>query len=161
MAQNRQAKNKKTYDYREMLNKKNLVSSQTNGDIIDKLKLNSQYNRFLATLQYCSTQGYDLENTLEYLYKAFPYFLNKKEFTCETLKNMIKNYPQISTAWGYGNIGDDVSSIMIKNKALELVMKSSSIEDIKVYKEIYDKAEQVTPDNRTIFNFNLDTTTSD
>ena len=50
---------------------------------------------------------------------------------------------------------------MIKNKALELVMKSSSIEDIKVYKEIYDKVEQVTPDNRTIFNFNLDTTTSD
>lgn len=161
MAQNRQAKSKKTYDYREMLNKKNLVSSQTNGDIIDKLKSNSLYNRFLATLQYCSTKGFDFEKTLEYLCEAFPYFIDKKRFTCETLKNMIRDYPQISAAWGYGNIGDDVSSIMIKNKALELVMKSSSIEDIKVYKEIYDKVEQVTPDNRTIFNFNLDTTTSD
>ena len=161
MTQNRQAKNKETYNYSKMLAKKNLVSSQTNGDIIDKLKSNSLYNRFLATLQYCSTKGFDLEKTLEYLYEAFPYFIDKKRFTCETLKNMIRDYPQISAAWGYGIIGDDVSSIMIKNKALELVMKSSSIEDIKVYKEIYDTSEQVTPDNRTIFNFNLDTKTSD
>lgn len=155
MAGNR---SKKTEKYRQMLNNTaTLCKSQVYNEIYSKLKRDNRLNRFIAVVQYCSIKGYDIEDSVKFISRAFPGYIDEKLFTAECFEDMIKSYGDISMAWGYGPLGDEITDIAIKNKAVSLIEKTNSIADIETYNNIYHSVDKVSVEENkgTTFNFNL------
>lgn len=150
----RRRKGNKT-NTREMLKNQTICTSQVYNETYIKLLENGQLARFIAYVQYCSTSNFDIDKTLEIIKTAFPLFLDRKLFNRNTFINMIKTYPEISAAWGYGQLGDVISSTMIKNKALTLAMQTEKMEDIKLYNEIFNNSADASKNSGASFNFNI------
>lgn len=142
-----------------MLESVTLCPEQVSSVIYDKLRREGQLSRLIATLKYCSTNGYDLENTYKSICAGFPYYFDK-EFTQEVLVDMIKERVDLSVAWGFGEDGDKIGDIILKDKAFDLAMKTKSLEDIRLYREMYNP--ESLPENAekqgTVVNFNISKT---
>lgn len=148
---------KQTEQYRKMYNNTpQLCKSQVYNALYDKLKRDKRLDRFIAVVQHCSMSGVDIKGARDVLVKAFPGYIDNKDLTIECLEDMIKNYPDISVAWGYGSLGDDIAQIIVKNKALQLVEKTDSMQDIQMYQEMFSNKNNISStDNKTTVNFNL------
>ena len=148
---------KQTEHYRKMYdNTPQLCKSQVYNALYDKLKRDKRLDRFIAVVQHCSMSGVDIKGARDVLVKAFPGYIDNKDLTIECLEDMIKNYPDISVAWGYGSLGDEIAQIIVKNKALQLVEKTDSMQDIAMYQEMFGNKNEVSSnDNKTTVNFNL------
>lgn len=153
-------KSKKTATYRQMLeNTETLCKSQVFNELYEKLKDEGRLNRFIATVQYCSISGLNVNDTVDTVIKAFPGYISAKEFTVACFNDMLQNYSDVAVAWGYGPIGDEISKIIVKNKALKLVEKTNNMQDIEIYNKMYgsldtsDKEES--SNSGTVINFNL------
>ena len=148
---------KQTKAYKQMLaNTGTLCKSQVYNTLYVKLKNEGRLNRFICTIQYCSQAGKTIEETVKIVCNSFPGYIDTGDFTVDCFKDMLKNYGDIASAWGYGPIGDEISNIMIKNKALSLIEKTESMADIQIYKEIFDKIENIDNGSTgTVINFNL------
>lgn len=150
-------------DTAEILKNNNLVKSQSNGSFYDNLYRDGRWDRFVAVVQYCSTKGLTITQTVDAILKFFPGYISKKTFTPDAFVRLLSDFPELSQAWGYGALGDDVVDIQIKNHALKLVMSSDNIDDVKTFTDIYgtqlqkNKADE--SDNKastgTTFNFNI------
>lgn len=148
---------KQTEQYRKMYeNTPQLCKSQVYNALYDKLKKDGRLDRFIAIVQYCSMSGLDIKDSVQVLVKSFPSYINEKDLTVDCLKDMIKNYSDISIAWGYGSLGDEISQIIVKNKALRIVEKTDNMEDIRAYQELFGNKNEInSADNKTTVNFNL------
>ena len=148
---------KQTEHYRKMYeNTPQLCKSQVYNALYDKLKRDKRLDRFIAVVQHCSMSGVDIKGARDVLVKAFPGYITDKDLTVDCLEDMIKNYPDISVAWGYGSLGDDIAQIIVKNKALQLVEKTDSMQDIAMYQEMFGNKNNISSDdNKTTVNFNL------
>lgn len=148
---------KQTEQYRKMYeNTPQLCKSQVYNTLYDKLKKDGRLDRFIAVVQHCSMSGVDIKGARDVLVKAFPGYIDEKDLTIDCLNDMIKNYSDISIAWGYGSLGDEISQIIVKNKALRLVEKTDNMQDIVMYQELFgNKNEISSTDNKTTVNFNL------
>lgn len=148
---------KQTEQYRKMYaNTPQLCKSQVYNALYDKLKKDGRLDRFIAVVQYCSMSGLDIKDSVQVLVKSFPSYIDEKDLTVDCLNDMIKNYSDISIAWGYGSLGDEISQIIVKNKALRLVEKTDNMQDIVMYQELFgNKNEISSTDNKTTVNFNL------
>lgn len=148
---------KQTEQYRKMYeNNPQLCKSQVYNGLYSKLKKDGRLDRFIAVVQYCSMSGLDIEDSVQVLVKSFPSYINEKDLTVDCLKDMIKNYNDISVAWGYGSLGDEISQIIVKNKALRIVEKTDNMEDIRAYQELFGNKNDInSTDNKTTVNFNL------
>lgn len=148
---------KQTEQYRKMYaNTPQLCKSQVYNALYDKLKKDGRLDRFIAVVQHCSMSGVDIKGARDVLVKAFPGYIDEKDLTIDCLNDMIKNYSDISIAWGYGSLGDEISQIIVKNKALRLVEKTDNMQDIVMYQELFgNKNEISSTDSKTTVNFNL------
>ena len=149
---------KQTEQYRKMYaNTPQLCKSQVYNELYDKLRKDGRLDRFIAVVQHCSMSGVDIKGARDVLIKAFPGYINDRDLTIECLEDMIKNYPDVSVAWGYGPLGDEISQIIVKNKALRLVEKTDNMQDIVMYQEMFGNKNEVASatDNGTVFNFNM------
>lgn len=148
---------KQTEQYRKMYeNTPQLCKSQVYNALYDKLKKDGRLDRFIAVVQHCSMSGVDIKGARDVLVKAFPGYIDEKDLTIDCLNDMIKNYSDISIAWGYGSLGDEISQIIVKNKALRLVEKTDNMQDIVMYQGLFgNKNEISSTDNKTTVNFNL------
>lgn len=148
---------KQTEQYRKMYaNTPQLCKSQVYNALYDKLKKDGRLDRFIAVVQYCSMSGLDIKDSVQVLVKSFPSYIDEKDLTVDCLTDMIKNYSDISIAWGYGSLGDEISQIIVKNKALKIVENTDNMEDIRAYQELFgNKNEISSTDNKTTVNFNL------
>lgn len=148
---------KQTEQYRKMYkNTPQLCKSQVYNALYDKLKIDRRLDRFIAVVQHCSMSGVDIKGARDVLVKAFPGYIEDKDLTVECLEDMIKNYSDISAAWGYGSLGDEISQIIVKNKALRLVETTGNMQDIAMYQEMFGNKNEVdSKDNKTTVNFNL------
>ena len=149
---------KQTEQYRKMYaNTPQLCKSQVYNELYDKLRKDGRLDRFIAVVQHCSMSGVDIKGARDVLVKAFPGYINDKDLTIECLEDMIKNYPDVSVAWGYGPLGDEISQIIVKNKALQLVEKTDNMQDIVMYQEMFGKTDETSSNenNATVFNFNM------
>ena len=148
---------KQTEQYRKMYNNTpQLCKRQVYNALYDKLKRDKRLDRFIAVVQHCSMSGVDIKGARDVLVKAFPGYIDNKDLTIECLEDMIKNYSDISIAWGYGSLGDEIAQIIVKNKALQLVEKTDSMQDIQMYQEMFGNKNEVSSnDNKTTVNFNL------
>ena len=148
---------KQTEQYRKMYaNTPQLCKSQVYNELYDKLRKDGRLDRFIAVVQHCSMSGVDIKGARDVLVKAFPGYIDNKDLTIECLEDMIKNYPDISVAWGYGSLGDEIAQIIVKNKALQLVEKTDSMQDIQMYQEMFGNKNNISSeDNKTTVNFNL------
>lgn len=108
-------------------------------------------------------RGLTLDETVVAVNKFFPGYFRKMAFDVQSFKKLLSDFPELSQAWGYGVLGDDVTDIQVKNHALKLVMSSDNIDDVKTFTDIYgtqlqkNKADEKTDDDdkKTTFNFNL------
>lgn len=148
---------KQTEQYRKMYeNTPQLCKSQVYNALYDKLKRDGRLDRFIAVVQHCSMSGVDIKGARDVLVKAFPGYIDNKDLTIECLEDMIKNYSDISVAWGYGSLGDEIAQIIVKNKALQLVEKTDSMQDVVMYQEMFGNKNNISSnDNKTTVNFNL------
>lgn len=148
---------KQTEQYRKMYaNTPQLCKSQVYNSLYNKLKKDGRLDRFIAVVQYCSMSGLDIKDSVQVLVKSFPSYIDEKDLTVDCLKDMIKNYNDISVAWGYGSLGDEISQIIVKNKALKIVEKTDNMEDIRAYQELFGNKNDInSTDNKTTVNFNL------
>ena len=148
---------KQTEQYRKMYaNTPQLCKSQVYNALYDKLKKDGRLDRFIAVVQYCSMSGLDIKDSVQVLVKSFPSYIDEKDLTVDCLTDMIKNYSDISIAWGYGSLGDEISQIIVKNKALRIVEKTDNMEDIRAYQELFGNKNDInSTDNKTTVNFNL------
>lgn len=159
---NKGNRDKKTAPYRHMLDKTEaLCKSQVYNELYSRLKKDNRLGRFIAVVQYCSEIGINIDETVDQICQAFPSYIDKKDFTADCFRDMISNYSDISTAWGYGPLGDKISNIIVKNKALSLIEQTDSMTDIQIYQSIFNSTipnEQSSVDSnngKTIINFNL------
>lgn len=148
---------KQTEQYRKMYeNTPQLCKSQVYNALYDKLKKDGRLDRFIAVVQYCSMSGLDIKDSVQVLVKSFPSYIDEKDLTVDCLNDMIKNYSDISIAWGYGSLGDEISQIIVKNKALKIVENTDNMEDIRAYQEMFGSKNEISnTDNKTTVNFNL------
>lgn len=148
---------KQTEQYRKMYaNTPQLCKSQVYNALYDKLKKDGRLDRFIAVVQYCSMSGLDIKDSVQVLVKSFPSYIDEKDLTVDCLNDMIKNYSDISIAWGYGSLGDEIAQIIVKNKALKIVENTDNMEDIRAYQEMFGKKNEISStDNKTTVNFNL------
>lgn len=148
---------KQTEQYRKMYaNTPQLCKSQVYNALYDKLKRDGRLDRFIAVVQHCSMSGVDIKGARDVLVKAFPGYIDEKDLTIDCLNDMIKNYSDISIAWGYGSLGDEISQIIVKNKALRLVEQTDNMQDIVMYQELFDNKNEISSeDKKTTVNFNL------
>ena len=154
-------------DTKAILDGVNLVPSQTGADFYDRLSRDGRWDRFVAVVSYCSIHGFTAEDAVGVIIKCFPGYIKKRNFDVATFKSLVADFPELSQAWGYGAIGDDVSDIQVRNHALKLVMGSNSLDDVKTYVDIYgsslkksDISNKNNEDKSTTFNFNLTRTGS-
>jgi hypothetical protein len=148
---------KNTDKYRQMYaNAPNLCKSQVYNALYTKLKNDGRLDRFIAVVQHCSMLGVDLAGACDVLCKAFPGYIDSKDLTVACFEDMIKNYHDISVAWGFGSLGDEISSIIVKNKALRLVEKTDSMQDILMYQQMFGQNSTASIEEKaTTVNFNL------
>lgn len=155
---------KRRQDTKNMLDRVNIVKSQQNGEFYDKLKREGRWDRFVAVVQLCQKRNLSVDDTVGVILKTFPGYINKVKFNRSAFERLIRDFPELQIAWGYGDLGDDVTDIQIKNKAVDLVMKSDNINDIKTFTEIYgstlqinkgDSGEDQEDTHKTTFNFNI------
>lgn len=133
---------KQTEQYRQMYkNAPQLCKSQVYNALYDKLKRDGRLDRFIAVVQYCSMSGLDIKDSIDVLVKSFPSYIDKKDLTVDCFTDMIKNYNDISVAWGYGSLGDEITQIIVKNKALKIVETTTNMQDIAMYQEMFGKKE--------------------
>lgn len=146
------------HPYKKMLEDANhLVTSQSVSEIYLKIKQEGQLNKFLALVQYCSGQGLDLAQSVDLILSRMSGYINRRKFSAETFAYMINNHHDVADAWywGDGDITDGVTNIMIKKKALKLVLSDdATMQDIKTYNELYNNRNSIS-DNATTINFNL------
>lgn len=150
-------------DTEAILKNANLVPSQSGASFYDKLSRDGRWDRFVAVVQSCSMRGLTVDETVVAVNKFFPGYFRKMAFDVKSFKKLLQDFPELSQAWGYGVLGDDVTDIQVKNHALKLVMSSDNIDDVKTFTDIYgtqlqknkavDKADD--DDKKTTFNFNL------
>lgn len=141
---------------REMLENSTLCPSQQYSELYTKLKTERQLDRFIAILQFCSSTGKTLDDTLEYIIDKFGGFLNKKTFNISALCGLINTYGEIGKAWGFGSDGDVINDIMIKNKAVDMIMRSTDMSDIEIYSKIYNnKIKDINDKKPTSYTFTL------
>lgn len=153
-------KSKKTAAYRQMLdNTETLCKSQVFNELYEKLKSEGRLSRFIATVQYCSMSGLNVNDTVDVVIKAFPGYISEKEFTVDCFNDMLQNYSDVAVAWGYGTLGDEISNIIIKNKALKLIERTDKIEDIEIYNRVFNSVgssdKEGNSNKETVINFNL------
>lgn len=153
-------RSKKTAAYRQMLdNTETLCKSQVFNELYRKLRDEGRLSRFIATVQYCSMSGLSINDAVDVIIKAFPGYISKKEFTVACFNDMLQNYSDVAVAWGYGPIGDEISNIIIKNKALSLIEKTEKMEDIQIYNSIFNSVgtseKEGNSSKETVINFNL------
>ena len=150
-------KSPKVEQYRQMYeNTPNLCKSQTYNELYNKLDKDGRLGRFIAVVQHCSISGLSIEDSVPIICKAFPSYIDERDLTVECFEDMIKNYSNISVAWGYGSLGDEISALMIKNKAHKLALKTESMTEIALYQEVFGKKEEVNTESKgTTVNFNL------
>jgi hypothetical protein len=153
-------RSKKTAAYRQMLeNTETLCKSQVFNELYEKLKSEGRLSRFIATVQYCSMSGLNINDAVDVIIKAFPGYISEKEFTVDCFNDMLQNYSDIAVAWGYGTLGDEISNIIIKNKALRLIEKTDKMEDIEIYSRVFNgignSGKEESSSNGTVINFNL------
>lgn len=151
-------KDPKTQQYRDMLeNTDVLCTSMVYNALYDKLRKDKRLDRFIAVVQYCSMQGYNKEQTVEKLVSSFPGYITDKELTVKCFDEMLKVHNDISVAWGWGDLGDDITQVQLKNKALSLIESNGTLEDIKMYNEIFVKTDEISgnANNGTVFSFNM------
>jgi hypothetical protein len=149
---------KSTQLTRAMLeNAPNLCKSQVYNTLYERLKKDKRLDRFIAVVQYCSMSGLDIEDSIKVICKSFPSYISDKDLTVGCFEDMIKNYHDIAVAWGYGDLGDEITQIIVKNKALRLVENTDNMDDIVKYQALFgNKNEKLTlEDNKTTVNFNL------
>jgi len=134
-----------------------LCKSQVYNALYDKLRKDRRLDRFIAVVQYCSMSGLNIEDSIQVICKSFPGYIDSKDLTVECFEDMIKNYHDVSIAWGYGDLGDEISQIIVKNKAFKIVEKSNSLSDIAMYQELFAKKNETvnSDDKKTTVNFNL------
>lgn len=146
------------HPYKKMLEDANhLVTSQSVSEIYLKIKQEGQLNKFLALVQYCSGQGLDLAQSVDLILSRMSGYINRRKFSAETFAYMINNHHDVADAWfwGDGDVTDGVTNIMIKKKALKLVLSDdATMQDIKTYHELYNNKNSVS-DNTTTISFNL------
>lgn len=151
--------NKSTALNRKMLDNNNtLCKSQVYNELYDKIRRDGRLNRFIAVIQYCSQSGLSIEDSVAKIADSFPSYIKADDFTVDCFKDMISNYSDISLAWGYGPLGDEISNIMVRNKALEIIGKTDNMADIEIYNKLYGNRDTVNTNNedsKTIFNFSL------
>lgn len=149
--------NKSTALNRKMLdNAETLCKSQVYNELYDRLRKDLRLDRFIAIVQYCSINGLDIKDTIDTICKSFPSYIDKKDLTESCFRDMISNYHDIAVAWGYGKLGDEISNIIVRNKALKIVETTDSMEDIQIYNSLYGSKEEInSEDNKTTVNFNL------
>lgn len=150
-------KSPKTKQYHDMLkNQPNLCKSQVYSEIYKQLENDSRLNRFIAVVQYCSLSGLSKKDSVDLIRRAFPGYLNNKNWNESIFDLMIREKKDIAIAWGYGPLGDEITQIMIKNRATELALKTQDIKELAIYNEMYKKQEQeATGSNGTVVNFNI------
>lgn len=143
--------------HKEMvLNAPALCKSQVYNEVYLKLRKDRRLDRFIAVVQHCSMSGLNIEETVKLICKSFPGYIDAKDMTVACFEDMIKHYHEISIAWGYGDVGDDITNIMIKNKALKIIENTDSMDDIVKYHEVFGMKTVVNnEDNKTTVNFNL------
>lgn len=135
-------KNKKLYKttQRRLENIKGVETvckSLIKNELIEKLRDNSRYDRFLAVVQLCSSKNMTIEQTVQFIRDSFGGYINEQELTVKLFKKILKEEPDVADAWGYGVSGSEISDIMIKKRAVQLALKADDIETIKTYNEIY------------------------
>lgn len=151
-------KDPKTQQYRDMLEKTDvLCTSMVYNELYDKLRKDRRLDRFIAVVQYCSIHGYNKKQTVEKLVSSFPGYITDKELTVKCFDEILKVHHDVSVAWGWGDLGDDITQVQLKNKALSLIENNGTLEDIKMYNEIFVKTDGAasTTDGGTVFNFNM------
>ena len=147
---------KQTAHYRKMYDAAEpLCKSQIYNELYNKLLNEGRLRRFIGVVQYCSIKGFDIKETIDFILKSFPSYIEKRELTVGVFKDMIQNYSDIACAWGYGSSGDEVSQIIVKNRAMELIERTTSMADIQAYVNIYGKEELSGGANGTVVNFNI------
>ena len=148
---------KQTEQYRKMYeNTPQLCKSQVYNALYDRLNRDGRLDRFIAVVQYCSMSGLDINDSIEVICKSFPSYISEKDLTVEVFRDMITSYHNIAVAWGYGTLGDEISQIIVKNKALQLVEKTDNMDDIVKYQSVFGKKEEsAVEDNKTTVQFNL------
>lgn len=148
---------KQTEQYRKMYeNTPQLCKSQVYNALYDRLNRDGRLDRFIAVVQYCSMSGLDIEASIQVICKSFPSYISEKDLTVEVFRDMITSYHNIAVAWGYGTLGDEISQIIVKNKALQLVQKTDNMDDIVKYQSVFGKKEEsAVEDNKTTVQFNL------
>lgn len=142
-----------------------VCTSQVFNPLYCKLSDDNRLRRFLAAIKRCSSQNITIEAMCKEIYKLFPQYITKKDFNPRIFLDMCKHHPDVSEAWGYGQAGDELAKIMIKDRALELAIKSDNMQDIEIYNKIYGDgvrsekdAEAISstlPPSSNTFNFNL------
>lgn len=148
---------KNTAIYRQMTQGINLCSSQTNNSIYMKLRAEGRLSRFIASVQFCSKAGLDIDATVDKLLSLFPCYLDPNVFTVDAFKDMLNSHSDVAIAWGFGPDGDAITDILIKNKAVSLIERTNSIEDIKIYNDMFRVVEPRASEERsgTVVNFNI------
>jgi len=107
-------------------------------ELYTKLQTDNRLDRFLALIQYCSSEGKTVDQLIEFLFKTLPGYLNSRDFNATIFKAMCKNHSDVSAAWGFGCLGDAINMTMIKNRAVQIAMETKDIGQIKTFKEMYD-----------------------
>lgn len=153
------AKITRTTKYKEMLEEvPTLCKSQVYNELYGKLRKDGRIDRFIAIVQYCSQSGLSLEETVKKISEMLPGYLNEEELTVDCFKEMLKMYSDVSIAWGWGTLGDDITQVQLKNRALSIINSSNgTMDDIQKYQEVFGKgtSNKSNEDNRVNFNFNL------
>lgn len=113
--------------------------SQNVDELYIKLRNEGRLGRFIATVKLCSSKGYSLKETVDILKNTFRGYIENKEFNINTFIKMCQWHSDVAEAWGYGVYGDEVSNIMVKDRALELALNADDIEVIERYNGMYNR----------------------
>lgn len=152
-----------TKDYRRLAKQTPpICTSQVFNPLYAKLTDDNRLRRFLAAIKKCSSENMTIESMCKEIYSLFPQYITKKDFNRQVFLDMCQHHPDVSEAWGYGQKGDELSKIMIKDRALELAIKSDNMQDLEIYNKIYgdggvktEKEKEAMGQTPSTFNFNL------
>ena len=124
----------------QFLDNMKIISSEKIGyDLYEKLLMEGRLPRFRALVKLCSKRGLSIKDTVEEIKKAFPGYITNRTFNIDVFISMCRNHSDIASCWGYGDLGDEVTNQMIKDKATEIALSSDDIQVIKIYNEMYNR----------------------
>jgi hypothetical protein len=150
--------NKSTQKRLERLNGiETVCKSLVKYEILEQLRDNHRYERFLAVIQYCSSRNMTMEQTVNFVRDKFGAYISTADFNVKLFKKMITEEIDIAEAWGQGEDGDDIANVMIKNKAIQLALNADDISVIETYNKIYNNSENTTSggSNNTVVRLNV------